>query len=35
MEIVPGRSPFLLRIEQRNEVCAVTAGIKESWKVIF
>lgn len=35
VEIVPGRSPSLLRIEQRNEVRAVTAGIKASWKVIF
>lgn len=34
-EIVTGRSPSLLKTDERNEVHTVTAGIKASWKVIF
>lgn len=34
-ETVTGMSPSLLKTDERNEIHAVTAGIKASWKVIF
>lgn len=34
-ETVTGRSPSLLKTDERNEIHAVTVGIKATWKVIF